>query len=197
MKRKSLLLTLIFVICGIILIFSLLSPSFNLTQSASIKTNDPIKIIRDQEYFPIVKQAIEEASSSIKVIAFEMGYYPDHPSSPSNILIRDLITAQKKGVEVKVILEVSDWNKRVTDKNTFAGKILSKNGVKVVYDSPKVTTHAKLIIIDSSLAIVGSNNWTYYSLTQNRELSVLLPSSSPVAKLEEYFDKLWEESGGE
>jgi phosphatidylserine/phosphatidylglycerophosphate/cardiolipin synthase-like enzyme len=181
MRNKSLKTFL-----GFILIFSLLSPGVGVTQRA--------KIIKDQEYFPLAEKAIKEATRSIKVIVFEMGYYPDYPLSPSNILIQNLIAAQRRGVEVKVILEVSDWNKRVTEKNKYAGKILSKNGVKVIYDSPKVTTHAKLIIVDSSLAILGSNNWTYYSLTQNKELSVLLSSPSLIGELEEYFDSLWEKS---
>jgi len=158
MKNKSLKILLSF-----ILIFFLLSPGIKATQK--------VKIIKDQEYFPLVEKVIKDATCSIKIIAFEMGYYPDYPLSPSNILIQSLIAAQRRGVEVKVILEVSDWNKRVTEKNKYAGKILSKNGVKVIYDSPRVTTHTKLIIIDSSIAILGSNNWTYYSLTQNKELS--------------------------
>lgn len=152
------------------------------------------RIIKDQEYFPIVKEVIKEAKHSIKIIAFEMAYYPDYPLSPSNILIQELIAAKKRGVDVRVILEVSEWNERLTKKNTFSGKILAKNGIKVVFDSPKITCHAKLVIVDSSIAILGSNNWTYYSLTENREISVLLTYPLLVKDLEDYFDLLWEES---
>jgi len=153
-----------------------------------------IQVIKDQDYFPLVNKLIKEAKSSIRVIAFEMGYYPQYPLSPSNVLIQNLINAEKTGVDVKVILEVSNWNDRITKKNKFAGKILSEGGVEVRYDSPLVTTHAKLVIIDSSFAILGSTNWTYYSLTQNKELSLFVELPSAVSELEDYFNRLWEES---
>ncbi|MBC7188822.1 hypothetical protein H5U35_01205, partial [Candidatus Aerophobetes bacterium] len=154
---------------------------------------EKVKIIKDREYFPCVAEIIKNAKKSIKVIAFEMGYYPEYPTSPSNILIQELINARKRDVDVKVILEVSDWNKHLTEKNRYSGKILLKNGVKVKFDPPSITTHAKLIIVDSSVAVLGSTNWTYYSLTQNRELSLLVEIPSVVGELENYFDMLWEE----
>ena len=169
---------------------------FFLLPTPSFCENTPkIKLIKDQEYFPVVNEAIKEAKSSIEVIAFEMGYYPEHPSSPSNILIQNLIVAGKRGVDVRVILEVSSWNPRVTEKNKLSGRILCQGRVKVRYDLPFITTHAKLIIIDSNVAILGSNNWTYYSLTQNKELSLLVEGYPDIIKeLENYFNKLWEES---
>ncbi|HDN84718.1 MAG TPA: hypothetical protein ENG47_03040, partial [Candidatus Aerophobetes bacterium] len=88
-----------------------------ISSSAVLSSTQSIKIIKDQEYFPLVDRAIKNAKSSIQVIAFEVGYYPEHPLSPSNILIQDLIAAQRRGVRVRVILEVSDWNQRVTKKN--------------------------------------------------------------------------------
>jgi len=176
-----------------ILLLICLTFSILVVSSSSGLTALKSRIIKDQEYFPVVKEVIKEARRSIKIIAFEMAYYPDYPLSPSNILIQELIAAGKRGVDVKVILEVSEWNERLTRKNTLSGKILSKNGIKVVFDSPKITCHAKLVIVDSSIAILGSNNWTYYSLTQNREISVLLTHPLLVKDLEDYFDLLWKE----
>lgn len=163
-----------------------------LTGSSSL--SQEIKVIRDQEYFFQVNKIIKEATNHIRIIAFEMGYYPEHPLSPSNILIQNLIAARERGVEVRVILEVSDWNKRVTKKNKHSGEILLNNSIKVKYDSPSVTTHAKLITVDSSSAILGSNNWTYYSLSQNKELSLLVKVPSVINELEDYFNRLWDKS---
>ena len=150
-----------------------------------------IKVITNREYFNVVHKAIKEAKNSIKVMMFEVGYYEEYPNSPSNILITDLIKARKRGVEVEVILEIGTWP-RVDDKNRKVGRILSKNGVKVKYDSIFVTTHAKLLIIDDRISIVGSTNWTYYSLTQNNEVCVLIDSKEVACKLGEYFKKVWE-----
>ncbi|MCD6406998.1 hypothetical protein J7L81_03910 [Candidatus Aerophobetes bacterium] len=175
-------------------ILSALIFSFIFLTFSCVFSSQNIRVIKDQEYFPLLKETIKQAKSSIKVIAFEMGYYPEYPLSPSNILIQNLIAARKRGVDVRVILEKSEWNKKVTEKNRLAGKVLSRGKVKVRYDPPHITTHAKLVIIDSKIAILGSNNWTYYSLSQNKELALLVEVTSVVKELEEYFNSLWEES---
>ncbi len=175
-------------------IFVLIFFIFFILSGAIFATEQKIKVIKDQEYFFVLQEAIRDAQKCIKVVVFEIGYYPNHPLSPSNILIHELILAKKRGVDVKVLLDVSEWNLKLTEKNTSAGKILSKGGVTVRYDSPKKTTHTKLVIIDDSFAILGSNNWTYYSLTQNRELAVLISYPPAIEELNAYFNELWEES---
>jgi len=34
---------------------------------------------------------------------FEMGYYDRNPNTPSNLLIKELINAKKRGVKVEVL----------------------------------------------------------------------------------------------
>jgi len=148
-----------------------------------------VEIIANQEYFQKVHQALEKANESIKIMMFQAGYYEKYPDSPSNILIEDLIKAKKRGVKVEVILEIGIWNE-VNKKNIEVGNLLSKNGIEVRYDSPSITTHAKLIIVDKKISILGSNNWTYYSLAKNNEVSVIITSEEVARVLEEYFEKI-------
>jgi len=150
-----------------------------------------VEVITDREYFPIVHQALREASHSIQVMMYTIGHYEKYPDSPSNTLIKDLIEAKQRGVEVKVILDVSDWNQKVTRRNENTGRILSKNGVDVGYDPLPINTHAKLVIIDGIITILGSTNWTYYSLDHNNEVSVLIKSKEVTQKLSDYFQKIW------
>ena len=150
-----------------------------------------VEVVTDREYFPVVHQALREASHSIQLMMYTIGYYEKYPDSPSNILIRDLIEAKQRGVEVKVILDVSDWNQRVTRQNKNTGQILSKNGVEIAYDPLFINAHAKLLIIDGMITILGSTNWTYYSLTRNNEVSVLVKSKEVAQKLSDYFQRIW------
>jgi len=121
---------------------------------------------------------------------FEMGYYEHHPDSPSNLLIKGLIDAGKRGVKVEVILEVNKGEDRTTKRNRQTGKMLSKAGVEVIYESPLKTTHAKLMIVDNSLVLLGSTNWTYYALTDNHEASVLIRSNKTAEELIGYFNRV-------
>ena len=154
-----------------------------------------VEIITDKDYSPRVHQILKEAKESIQIIMFEAAYYEKYPDSPSNILIWDLIEAKKRGVRVEVILEIGTW-KEVDKKNINVAKILSNNGINVRYDPPSITTHAKLIIIDKKISILGSNNWTYYSLHKNNEVSVIITSEKVAFELEKYFKRLWENSYG-
>lgn len=150
-----------------------------------------VEVVTDREYFQVVHHALGEADHSIQVMMYTIGYYEKYPESPSNILIRDLIEAKQRGVEVKVILDISDWNQKVTRQNKNTGRILSKNGVEVGYDPLFINTHAKLVIIDGIITILGSTNWTYYSLAHNNEVSLLIKSKEVAQKLSDYFQKIW------
>jgi phosphatidylserine/phosphatidylglycerophosphate/cardiolipin synthase-like enzyme len=68
--------------------------------------------------------------------------------------------------------------------------MLSKEGVEVIYDPLFVTTHAKLIIIDEKICLLGSTNWTYHSLTSNHEVGVLIESDEVARALGHYFDRV-------
>ena len=150
-----------------------------------------VEVITDREYFQVVHRTLGEANHSIQLMMYTIGYYEKYPDSPSNTLIKDLIEAKQRGVEVKVILDVSDWNQKVTRDNKNIGRILSKYGIEVGYDPLRINTHAKLVIIDGILTIVGSTNWTYYSLAHNNEVSVLIKSKEVAQDLSDYFQRIW------
>jgi cardiolipin synthase len=122
---------------------------------------------------------------------FEASYYEKYPSSPTNVLIQELVAAHKRGVAVKVILERRDERERASMNNEKTGTLLSRAGVDVVYDPATVTTHTKLLIVDGTISVVGSTNWTYSALEKNHEVSVLIRSSEVAQRLQDYFQTIW------
>ncbi len=140
-----------------------------------------VEILSGKEYFEKVKSLLEKAKESIQVVMFEMRYYPQYPLSPTNLLIQELIKAKKRGVKVEVILDITSDFKKNSKENQEVGKILSHNGVKVIYDSLETLTHAKIVIVDHRYCVIGSHNWSYHSLTQNNEVSLLV-DSPPLAE---------------
>lgn len=150
-----------------------------------------VQVITDRQYFDVVCDRIRGAKSSIKMMMFEASYYKTYQDSPSNILIRELIAAKKRGVEVKVILERREGKERATLRNIRTGALLTQGGVEVVYDPLDITTHTKLLIIDGEMSIVGSTNWTYNALKKNHEVSVLIQSPEVAKNLQNYFQKVW------
>lgn len=171
------------------ILFFLLLFTFDLPSSIGLPAED-VQLVTDGQYFQVAKKMIQEAKSSIQVIMFEMGYYDQHPNTPSNILIKELINARKRGVKVEVILEVKEGEDRTTKRNRRTGKILSEGRVEVIYDSLFKTTHAKCMVVDGHFILLGSTNWTYYALTNNNEVSVVIRSKEMAKGLLDYFNQV-------
>lgn len=157
--------------------------------SAALPAED-VQLVTDAQYFEAAKKMIQEAKSTIQVMMFEMGYYEKYLNTPSNLLIKELIDAKKRGVKVEVILEVKEGADRTSERNRHTGKILSEGGVEVIYDPLFKTTHTKLMVIDRHLTLLGSTNWTHYALTNNNEVSVLIRSKEVAKELIDYFNKV-------
>jgi len=141
--------------------------------------------ITDRGYFPAVHEAFQRAEKSIHIAAFEIKYYTKYPESNENILINDLIDAHNRGVDVKIIMDEYS-------KENSAFDYLRENGVPVKYDGKDVTTHAKLIIIDGKIVILGSTNLSYYGLERNREVDVIILAEHIADYFEGYFQEMWE-----
>jgi phosphatidylserine/phosphatidylglycerophosphate/cardiolipin synthase-like enzyme len=171
------------------ILFLLLLSTFYPSLSFGLPAED-VQLVVDAQYFQVAKKMIQEAKSSIQIMMFEMGYYDKYPNTPSNLLIKGLIDAKKRGVKVEVILEVKEGRDRTTERNRHTGKILSDGGVEVIYDSLFKTTHAKWMVVDGQLALVGSTNWTYYALTNNNEVSVFIRSKQVAKELVDYFNQV-------
>jgi phosphatidylserine/phosphatidylglycerophosphate/cardiolipin synthase-like enzyme len=178
-KEVSVLLTILFILLS----------TLHTSLSHSLPAED-VQLVTDAQYFQVAKKMIRGAKHSIHVMMFEMGYYDQHPSTPSNLLIKDLIDAKKRGVKVEVILEVREGEDRTTRRNRHTGKVLAEGGVEVTYDPLFKTTHAKFMVVDRELTLLGSTNWTYYALTSNNEASVLLRSKEVAQAILDYFNRV-------
>jgi phosphatidylserine/phosphatidylglycerophosphate/cardiolipin synthase-like enzyme len=170
-------------------LFFLLLSILYIPQAVSLPAED-VQLVTGAQYFQTARKIIRESKETIYVMMFEMGYYDAHPNTPSNLLIKELIEAKKRGVKVEVILDVREGEDRTTKRNRHTGKILSEGGVSVIYDPLSKTTHAKLMIVDGKLALVGSTNWTYYALTDNNEVSVLVKSKEVAKEMIDYFNRV-------
>ncbi|RPJ11414.1 MAG: hypothetical protein EHM36_01455 [Deltaproteobacteria bacterium] len=151
---------------------------------------EDVQLVTDSQYFQTAQKMIRESKESIRVMMFEMGYYDEHPNTPSNLLVKELIEAKKRGVKVEVILDVREGENRTTKRNRHTGKVLSRGGVEVIYDPLSKTTHAKLMIVDGKMILMGSTNWTYYALTNNHEVAVLIKSKEVSREMIDYFNRV-------
>ena len=100
------------------------------------------------------------------------------------------MAARRRGVDVTVYLEKKRGKDPLMTDNRRTAEALNRGGVKVFFDSPNVTSHAKVVVIDSRFVFLGSHNMTQGALRHNNELSVLIDSHELAAEVRSYLDRL-------
>jgi len=132
-------------------------------------------MLADGAYFEELAKAIDNAQKEI-VMAFYLfktnGYKGNYPDR----FLEGLANAAKRGVNVRVILEQADDNSSINRINRATAARLRTQGIRVWFDSPSVTTHVKMIVIDERHTFVGSHNMTNSALKYNHEMSLLVES---------------------
>ncbi len=117
---------------------------------------------------------IQEAEHSIWIVT---PYF-----IPDDVLLRSLIVKARAGRDVTLVLPAKS-NHPVTDfARRYYTRELQRAGGKVLL-YPKVMLHAKAMIVDERVALIGSANFDLRSLFVNFEIGVLLHTAADVIAL--------------
>jgi len=135
-------------------------------------------------YCDVAAAAFGEASASIDVLLSTIEVEGDP-------VVEALVGACARGVCVRVLLDRSDFEPSVTEKNAKAVAFLVAHGIDARLDDPATTTHAKLAIVDRATVIVGSTNWNHYALFEHRQADVRIDDERVGAAFGDFFDRLW------
>ncbi|MDP5008038.1 MAG: phospholipase D-like domain-containing protein, partial [Glaciimonas sp.] len=92
--------------------------------------------------------------------------------APGRKLRQALISAAQRGVKVTLLLGVGHYRLQDAVTQSYYPKLL-KAGVKIV-EYRKTSLHAKVAVIDSKWATVGSSNYDGLSLLVNQEANVVI-----------------------
>jgi len=146
---------------------------------------EPILDLPDaRAYVRVVEDALAAATSTVDVLL-------SNAEMEENPLVPLLVDARSRGVRVRVMLDESDWAEDITEDNRPTLLWLAENGVEARFDDPSVTTHAKLLVIDERVTILGSTNWNRYALSSHVQANVRIESEGVAAAYSEYFERLW------
>lgn len=148
-----------------------------------------VLMLANNDYYPYLKQHLQKAQKNIVGTVFLFKTAPFRGNEPADLL-RELIAARKRKVNVDLVVEISNDNKDYNDANRYAAELLRKSGVNVRYDERNVTTHAKAFVIDDRYCFVGSHNFTHASFAMNEELSLFVDSTELAAKIKEFIRQI-------
>ncbi len=178
-----------------ILLFYLLATGSALATTPPPKTKitasqpGAVRALADAAYGDTLAALIKNAGQRIDLAMFLFKTSPSRDNLPAG-LVRDLVAARQRGVEVRVILEYSDHDPALNQANQETAQALKKGGVAVFFDSADRTTHAKLAVIDRRYCLVGSHNLTQSALKYNHEFSLLLDSPALAEEILAYMETI-------
>lgn len=136
-------------------------------------------------YCASVEAAFAEARGSIDLLL-------SNAELEENPLWEDLLLAVSRGVRVRVLLDTSAWSPEITEKNRPTLAFLAEHGIEARLDDPEVTTHAKLVVVDRQVVILGSSNWNRHAFYEQEQANVLVEDDEVGEVFATYFDRLWE-----
>lgn len=143
------------------------------------------------EYMQRVPALIGSAGLEVRVALFQLRAIGKGAKGTSGELALRLDAKRREGKRVRVLLSSTGGGGAIPAINRAAAAWLVQRGVEVRNLGPRRVCHAKVVIVDRRLAVVGSHNWSPSSLMRNFEVSVVIEDESLVRRLVEHFDGLW------
>lgn len=133
---------------------------------------------------------IDDADSRVDVVQPTLG-------TAENALVQATLRAARRGVEVRVLLSgawyVSQENAELVRwLNEWADRTDAPLTARIAEPGGRYEKiHAKGLLIDDDVAVVGSLNWNRNSARENREVVVALRSRDAVDYYREVFEADW------
>ena len=100
-------------------------------------------------------------------------------------VVNSLVAAAHRGIDVRVLMQSGNISSATLSTLTTAGVHVR------LLDSPTLYIHAKTLIIDGQVAILGSQNDSTASLVYNREASLIITSPRLVTTATNDFNGWW------
>lgn len=165
-KRKPFLLSIVFFFCIFV-------PLFPQQQWYTLCFTVPGAKAQSSE--ELVLEVFAGARKSIHAAVYDLN---------AETVARSLIGAKKRGVDVRLVTDNSNMKRRSVE-------LLRENGIEVVSDEKGGLMHNKFAVIDSSLVLTGSLNYTGNGFYKNNNNLLLLRSAHCAAIYGAEFDEMF------
>jgi cardiolipin synthase len=113
---------------------------------------------------------------------------------PDEALLRALVLASRRGVDVRVVVPRRSNHLTADLAGASYLRALAREGGVVRCYGPEML-HAKLVLIDDDVAILGSANMDMRSLFLDYEIALVVTSAECVAEIETWYEAVFGRSG--
>ena len=151
-------------------------------------------ILKDEQFLNTAGWRVANAKACIFISTFKAEITTKKRGKKLKEFFDLLIAAANEGVNVLLLTNGKEHRNHIPDSNAYAIKYLKKSKVKVRVLPNARVCHAKLIIIDWEVAILGSHNLSVRSCHNNFELSVEISDKEQIRALYDIFCQLWNDA---
>jgi phosphatidylserine/phosphatidylglycerophosphate/cardiolipin synthase-like enzyme len=131
-------------------------------------------------YTDRIIELVEAAKVSIFILMFDWRWYKNDFSCEVSRVNHALVKAVRRGVSVRGVVNY----KPIIET-------LEAVGIKARHWADSRLLHAKMLVIDGSVVVLGSHNLTMNALTQNVEVSAVFSDTELANQATALFDAIW------
>lgn len=138
-------------------------------------------VVIGKEFPTKIIPLIDSAKKSIKTVVYDWRWYANDSGNSVQLFNQAVVRASRRGVRVEAIVN-----------NDLILSVLKDCGVLARKIGTSGLVHAKLMIIDDCVVVLGSHNYTHSAFVVNQEISVVLSELSDVDRFNLFFKTLWQ-----
>jgi len=127
---------------------------------------------------------IKEAKESLKIAFFEWQFMALPRDPFIHEIDTEILHAKKRGVDIKILVNFQATKTKLCSAGLTARVPVGKR-----------TMHAKFIIADEKIVLLGSHNISSNALRRNIEASFIIRHNDSIKSLSKYFNTIFDQNG--
>ena len=147
------------------------------------------------DYPKVVIPLIQSAGQSMDIMMYEWKWYTHENAGGVEHFNLAVQAAARRGVKVRVLLNIESMGHAITKINSRTEQFLRLAGCEVKFGQIGVATHAKILIMDGRVLVLGSHNISKGSFSRNQEASIIVYGGEAVRPYSDYFNLIWSRAG--
>ena len=147
------------------------------------------RFVNGPEFYEQLIQNIRNAEK-IKVLMFQATYNFDDPSAYDSEVLDEIKNAYGRGADLQLLFDDPRYYQ------VYGGRqFLTQNDIPHKLDDKTTgdlqTIHAKAVLINDEILIIGSQNWSSDSLASASEASIITSNPETISAFLHIFDQKW------
>ena len=148
----------------------------------------------DETFIYTINRIIGAAERSIYIATFKLELTHTFRGRKVRQFFRLLEEKKAAGVDIKILVNTRGGGKHIPRTNLYAINHLKNHKIQVRIPPRDRICHAKIIIVDDKVLVIGSHNLSTKSCHNNIEASIVTPVPAMIGSAIRHYLTIWNRS---